>query len=80
MNGNPAYDVGVVATDFEDDSVIENLRTVVKAVTPLQVECDVMMMMADDLSLGNLTRNQPPFYAMAGFLEVKGESGAIPPM
>jgi hypothetical protein len=72
-NGKATYEVGIVAIDPEDNVILEKVGTVVKAITPLQVECGVMMMMADDVSLGNLSKQQPPFYAAPDFLDPQAE-------
>ena len=69
-SGNqPCFEVGLVTTDPEDDEILTAVGNVVKALTPLEVECSVMMLMADDQSYINLSQQQPPFYAAPGFLE-----------
>ena len=69
-SGNqPCFEVGLVTNDPEDDEILTAVGNVVKALTPLEVECSVMMLMADDQSYINLSKQQPPFYAAPGFLE-----------
>jgi hypothetical protein len=40
-----------------------------KALTPVEMECVPAMLMADDHSLRNLTKLNPPFYARPDFLK-----------
>ncbi|HEV7406739.1 MAG TPA: enhanced serine sensitivity protein SseB C-terminal domain-containing protein [Chthoniobacteraceae bacterium] len=68
-DNTPRYEVGLLTIDPEDDDTLKAVGTVVRAITPLQVECSVMMLMADDQSFINLSKQQPPFYAADGFLE-----------
>jgi hypothetical protein len=42
---------------------------IVKALTPVEMEWITSVLMADDKSLRNLTKQAPPFYARPDFLK-----------
>jgi len=62
------YEVHLVMDDPEDDSLLKQVGTMVKALTPVEMECAVATMMGDDQSLRNLSQRKPPFYRRADFL------------
>jgi hypothetical protein len=66
--GQHAYDFGLLMDDPEDRSIEEKVETMLKALTPVEMDWDVTSLMADEQSLRNLAKEQPPFYQGAGFL------------
>jgi hypothetical protein len=67
--GEPAYELGLVMDDPEDKSLLPQVGVMVKALTPVEMECVPAMLMADDQSLRNLAKQKPPFYARPDFLK-----------
>lgn len=65
---NPVYEIGLVMDDPEDKSLLPQVGVMVKALTPVEMECVPAVLMADDQSLRNLTKQKPPFYARPDFL------------
>jgi hypothetical protein len=47
--------------------LLEKVRTMAKALTPLGMEWTSAMLLGDDKSLGNLAQMYPPFYEAADF-------------
>ena len=66
---NPVYEIGLVMDDPEDKSLLHQVGVMAKALTPVEMECVPAMLMADDQSLRNLTKINPPFYARPDFLK-----------
>ena len=66
--GEMAYEIGLVMTDPEDNTLLGKVETMAKALTPVEIEWSSMVMMAEDQSLRNLSKQQKPFYQAAGFL------------
>jgi hypothetical protein len=66
---NPVYEIGLVMDDPEDKSLLPQVGVMAKALTPVEMECVPAMLMADDQSLRNLTKQKPPFYARPDFLK-----------
>ena len=67
--GHEAYEFSLLMNDPEDDSLLKQVETMLKALTPLEMEWTTAVMMADDQSLRNLSKQKPPFYARADFLK-----------
>lgn len=65
--GHRAYDVALLMQEPEDDSLLEEATTIAKAVTPVEMEWSAMALMADEMSLRNLAKEHPPFYASDSF-------------
>ena len=66
---NSGYELGLVLDDPEDKSLLPQVEVVLKALTPVELECVPAVLMADDQSLRNLTKQKPPFYARPDFLK-----------
>ena len=66
--GKLRFDIGLLATDPTDNETLKKVATAVKAITPVEIESETVMLMADDTSLGKLARDQPPFYQSPSFL------------
>lgn len=67
--GHCAYEVELLMEDPEDQSLLEQVRVMAKALTPVEMEWTVGVMLADDRSLRNLAKQQRPFYAAPDFLK-----------
>ena len=67
--GNLTYEIGLVMDDPEDKSLLHEVGVMAKALTPVEIECLPAVLMADDQSLRNLTKQKPPFYARPDFLK-----------
>lgn len=65
--GGASYVFHLLMRDPEDDSLLEKVRTMAKALTPLGMEWTSAMLLGDDKSLGNLAKMYPPFYEAADF-------------
>jgi hypothetical protein len=66
---NPVYEIGLVMDDPEDKSLLPQVGVMAKALTPVEMECVPAVLMADDQSLRNLTKQKPPFYTRPDFLK-----------
>lgn len=67
--GHNVYDFGLLMEDPEDRSLEDKVETMLKALTPVEMEWQITSLMADDRSLRNLAKEHPPFYQGAGFLK-----------
>jgi hypothetical protein len=67
--GNTTYEIGLVMDDPEDKSLLHEVGVMAKALTPVEIECVPALLLADDQSLRNLTKQKPPFYARPDFLK-----------
>ncbi len=67
--GYRSYEVGLVMKDPEDNTLLEKVGTMAKALTPVEMEWTTGVMMADNRSLRELRKQQPPFYAARDFLK-----------
>ncbi len=65
---NHVYEIGLVMDDPEDKSLLAEVGVIAKALTPVELECVIATLMADDQSLRNLSKQKPPFYARPDFL------------
>jgi hypothetical protein len=66
---NPVYEIGLLMDDPEDKSLLPQVGVMAKALTPVEMECVPAVLMADDQSLRNLSKQKPPFYARPDFLK-----------
>ena len=64
-----AYEVMLVMRDPEDKSLLDQVETMAKALTPVHIEWNSGVMMGEDIMLRRLAERQPPFYTAPGFLE-----------
>ena len=67
-DGDPIYEIGLLMDDPEDKSLLPEVGVMVKALTPVEMECVPAVLMADDQSLRNFVKQKPPFYARPDFL------------
>ena len=67
--GHRAYEIGLVMEDPEDRSLLDQVRVMAKALTPVEMEWTSGVLLADDRSLRNLAKQQPPFYEAPDFLK-----------
>jgi len=67
--GSQGYEVELVMEDPEDKSLVQEVKVMAKALTPVEMEWVIGVMVADDNSLRNLSKQAPPFYARADFLK-----------
>jgi len=63
-----AYEIHLVMRDPEDKSLLQKVRTMAKALTPVEMEWTSGVMMADDKSFRRLSKESPPFYRSKDFL------------
>jgi hypothetical protein len=63
-----AYEIHLVMRDPEDKSLLQKVRTMAKALTPVEMEWTSGVMMADDESFRRLSKESPPFYRSKEFL------------
>ncbi len=68
-DGHESYEVGLVMEDPEDESLLEQVCVIAKAVTPVEMEWTTAVMMAEDKALRKLARERPPFYEAPDFLK-----------
>jgi hypothetical protein len=68
-DGDSVYEIGLVMDDPEDKSLLPEVGVMAKALTPVEMECVPAVLMADDQSLRNLTKQKVPFYARPDFLK-----------
>ncbi|MGI9086563.1 MAG: enhanced serine sensitivity protein SseB C-terminal domain-containing protein [Chthoniobacterales bacterium] len=61
------YEIELLMRDPDDDSLLDKVITIAKAVTPVEMEWTAGVMMADENSLRNLARKHPPFYCSEDF-------------
>jgi hypothetical protein len=66
--GPQHYEIHLVMNDPEDKSLREKVQTMVKALTPIEMEWQVGVLMADDDSFRRLATKSPPFYRRKDFL------------
>lgn len=64
-NAALVYEVALVMRDPEDDSLLEKVSTMAKALTPVEMNWTSSILMADKQSLKNLARQHRPFYRSA---------------
>ena len=62
------YELSLVMDDPEDKSLLDQVAVMVKALTPVEMEWQCGVWMADDQSLRTMSKHKPPFYARADFL------------
>jgi hypothetical protein len=67
--GFRSYELGLLMDDPEDKSLLPEVGTMVKALTPVEMEWTTAVLMADDQSLRKLVKKKPPFYARGDFLK-----------
>jgi len=67
-SGSRAYEIHLVMRDPEDNSLLEKVCTMAKALTPVEMEWQTAVMMADDESFRRLSKKSPPFYRSKDFL------------
>ncbi|HEX8078104.1 MAG TPA: hypothetical protein VF511_09840 [Chthoniobacterales bacterium] len=63
-----AYELHLVMRDPEDNSLLEKVRIMAKALTPIEMEWQSAVMLADDNSFRRLAEQSPPFYQAPNFL------------
>ncbi len=66
--GHLACQVGLLMNDPDDESLLQKVEVMAKALTPIETEWHSSLLMADDQSLRNLMKQQKPFYQAPGFL------------
>ncbi len=62
-----AYELHLVMRDPEDNSLLQKVCTMAKALTPVEMEWTSALMMADDESFRRLSKESPPFYRSKDF-------------
>lgn len=62
------YLLQLLMRDPEDDSLLVKVRTMAKALTPVEMEWESGAIMADDHNLRRLAQDHPPFYQAPDFL------------
>ena len=72
--GHRGYELGLLMEDPEDNSLLERMNVMLKALTPVEMEWTTATLMADERSLRNLSKQRPPFYAAPGFLKSSAPS------
>ena len=76
--GHHSYEIGLVMEDPDDDSLLDKVGVMAKALTPVEMEWTTAVMMADDKSLRNLAKQRRPFYEAHDFLRKKSPHCANP--
>ncbi len=69
--GHEAFVLQLLMEDSEDESLMDQVKLMAKALTPVEHEWEVALMMADDRSLRNLSKQKRPFYEGRDFLKKK---------
>ncbi len=72
--GHHAYEIGLLMADPEDESLRDQIETMAKALTPVEMEWTTALLMGDDRSLRNLAEQQAPYYQAPGFLQAAQQS------
>ncbi len=64
-----AYEFHLLMDDPEDDSLLQQVETMLKALTPISQEWTTGVLAGDDQSFRNLAAKLPPFYRRDDFLK-----------
>ena len=70
-DGTPStgkYDLALVMVDPEDQSLLERVNLILKAVTPVETEWSAAFLLAPDETYRRMAAERAPFYAAPGFL------------
>src|SRR5471030_2025466 len=67
--GSSPYEIELLLRNPEDNSLLDKVGTMAKALTPVEMEWATGVMMADDNSLRRLAEKHPPFYQAHDFLK-----------
>lgn len=65
--GHHAYEFSLLMRDPEDKSLLQPVETMLKALTPVEMDWVTGVLMGDDQSFRNFAAEQPPFYQAADF-------------
>lgn len=61
-NTAPVYEVALAMREPEDDTLLKKVRTMAKALTPVEMDWTSSLLLLDKQSFENLARSNQPFY------------------
>jgi hypothetical protein len=69
LKGQCDYELALLMQNPEDDHLRQQVETMARALTPVQMEWAVTLLRGEDAAFRQLSERHPPFYTAKGFLE-----------
>ncbi len=69
MRGQCCYELALLMQNPDDEHLLQQVETMAKALTPVQMEWAATLLRGEDTAFQQLAERHPPFYAARGFLE-----------